>query len=39
LLYHRNEGYGLSWSELKKGTLLSGGHDRAVAVWDIESGS
>jgi len=32
---HTSEGYGLSWSSLKEGYLLSGSDDSQICVWDI----
>ncbi|KAI4342413.1 hypothetical protein MLD38_027045 [Melastoma candidum] len=32
---HRDEGYGLSWSLLREGYLLSASHDRCICLWDI----
>lgn len=32
---HTEEGYGLSWSPLKEGYLLSGSHDSKICLWDI----
>lgn len=34
---HTDEGYGLSWSPLKEGYLLSGSNDRKVCLWDIHA--
>jgi histone-binding protein RBBP4 len=33
---HSNEGYGLSWSTLKQGYLLSGSDDAQICVWDVK---
>ena len=33
---HSNEGYGLSWSGIKEGMLLSGSDDSQMCVWDIK---
>ncbi len=35
---HDKEGYGLSWSHVEKGRLLSAGDDRAVCMWDTAAG-
>lgn len=32
---HEKEGYGLDWSRLQKGHLVSGGDDGLVCTWDI----
>lgn len=34
---HKKEGYGLSWSPLKTGYLLSGADDALICMWDINS--
>ncbi|KAH7299378.1 hypothetical protein KP509_24G008300 [Ceratopteris richardii] len=34
---HRMEGYGLSWSALTEGYLLSGSDDTQICLWDINS--
>lgn len=34
---HDKEGYGLSWSPLKEGYLLSGSHDCKICVWDVSA--
>ncbi|KAL0383930.1 UNVERIFIED_CONTAM: WD-40 repeat-containing protein MSI2 [Sesamum radiatum] len=34
---HDKEGYGLSWSSLKEGYLLSGSNDCKICLWDISS--
>ncbi|KAK4401390.1 WD-40 repeat-containing protein MSI3 [Sesamum angolense] len=34
---HKKEGYGLSWSSLKEGYLLSGSNDCKICLWDISS--
>ena len=36
---HTKEGYGLSWSPLRRGYLGSGSDDQKVCVWDIASAS
>nr|ADE76527.1 unknown [Picea sitchensis] len=36
---HTNEGYGLSWSPLKEGHLLSGSNDAQICLWDINAAS
>ena len=37
LLGHTKEGFGLSWSTLKEGYLLSGSDDHRICVWDINN--
>ena len=32
---HKAEGYGLSWSPLREGHLLSGSDDQQICLWDI----
>ncbi|KAF8410408.1 hypothetical protein HHK36_002937 [Tetracentron sinense] len=32
---HTKEGYGLSWSPLKEGFLLSGSYDSKICLWDV----
>jgi hypothetical protein len=34
---HKAEGYGLSWSHLREGHLLSGSDDTLVCTWDINA--
>ncbi|KAE9448607.1 hypothetical protein C3L33_19503, partial [Rhododendron williamsianum] len=34
---HDKEGYGLSWSQLKEGYLLSGSNDCKICLWDVSS--
>ena len=34
---HNLEGYGLSWSKLKPGHLLSGSDDSQICMWDINA--
>ncbi|KDD73513.1 hypothetical protein H632_c2101p0 [Helicosporidium sp. ATCC 50920] len=34
---HRNEGYGLSWSAVQEGYLLSGSDDAQICVWDVNA--
>ncbi|KAH7352016.1 hypothetical protein KP509_19G025100 [Ceratopteris richardii] len=34
---HKTEGYGLSWSSLKEGHLLSGSDDARICLWDISA--
>jgi histone-binding protein RBBP4 len=36
---HEAEGYGLAWSPLKEGWLLSGSYDKKICLWDLASGS
>lgn len=36
LIGHSKEGYGLSWSPLKSGNLLSASDDKTICLWDIE---
>ncbi|KAL5372773.1 hypothetical protein DPSP01_013242 [Paraphaeosphaeria sporulosa] len=38
LVGHENEGFGLSWSPLKEGHLVTGSEDMTVRTWDIKSG-
>ncbi|KAJ6826340.1 putative WD-40 repeat-containing protein MSI3 isoform X2 [Iris pallida] len=35
---HENEGYGLDWSPLKRGLLLSGAYDNRICLWDVAAG-
>ncbi|XP_072976359.1 histone-binding protein MSI1-like [Typha angustifolia] len=35
---HENEGYGLSWSSLREGFLLSGSYDSKICLWDLKGG-
>jgi histone-binding protein RBBP4 len=35
---HTTEGFGLSWSSLNKGHLISGGNDGMICHWDITGG-
>lgn len=35
---HTQEGYGLAWSKLKEGYLLSGSQDTTVCLWDVQAG-
>ena len=34
---HTQEGYGLAWSKLKEGYLLSGSEDATVCLWDVNA--
>mmetsp|Transcript_31021 Transcript_31021/g.74948 ORF Transcript_31021/g.74948 Transcript_31021/m.74948 type:complete len:480 (-) Transcript_31021:101-1540(-) len=34
---HTKEGYGLAWSKLKEGQLLSGSEDTTVCLWDVQA--
>lgn len=34
---HETEGYGLSWSKLKEGSLLSGSYDSRICFWNLEA--
>lgn len=34
---HDKEGYGLSWSSLKEGYLLSGSNDCKICLWDVSA--
>ncbi|KAL7156423.1 hypothetical protein ABFS83_02G008000 [Erythranthe nasuta] len=34
---HDKEGYGLSWSSLKQGYLLSGSNDCKICLWDVSA--
>nr|CAB3454087.1 unnamed protein product [Digitaria exilis] len=36
---HGAEGYGLAWSPMKQGWLLSGSYDKKICLWDLASGS
>jgi WD40 repeat protein len=36
---HTKEGYGLAWSKLKQGYLLSGSEDTTVCLWDVMAGA
>ncbi|XP_068645600.1 histone-binding protein MSI1-like [Aristolochia californica] len=36
---HEREGYGLSWSPLKEGYLLSGSDDSKICLWDVHAPS
>jgi WD40 repeat protein len=36
---HGAEGYGLAWSPMKEGWLLSGSYDKKICLWDLKSGS
>jgi histone-binding protein RBBP4 len=38
LVGHDSEGFGLSWSPLKEGHLVTGNEDTTVKTWDIKSG-
>jgi len=38
LVGHSKEGFGLSWSPLKEGHLVTGNEDTTVKTWDIKSG-
>lgn len=35
---HTQEGYGLAWSKLREGYLLSGSQDSTVCLWDVQAG-
>ena len=35
LVGHTEEGYGLDWSPLTRGRVLSGGNDKMICMWDI----
>ena len=37
LLGHTKEGYGLNWSPVREGYLLSGSDDHKVCLWDVKS--
>jgi len=37
LIGHEKEGFGLSWSSLKSGYLLSGSNDNKICIWDVSS--
>lgn len=34
---HKTEGYGLSWSPIREGHLLSGSDDSQICLWDINA--
>jgi WD40 repeat protein len=34
---HTKEGYGLAWSHLREGYLLSGSYDSRVCLWDVNA--
>lgn len=36
---HDAEGYGLAWSPMKEGWLLSGSYDKKICLWDLASGN
>lgn len=36
---HDDEGYGLCWSTIDEGKLLSGSDDSKICMWDINSGN
>jgi histone-binding protein RBBP4 len=36
---HSKEGYGMAWSNLKEGHLLSGAGDNQLCLWDIQAGA
>jgi histone-binding protein RBBP4 len=36
---HSKEGYGMAWSKLKEGYLLSGSEDTNLCLWDINAGA
>uniref|UniRef100_A0A0E0M3Y9 Histone-binding protein RBBP4-like N-terminal domain-containing protein n=1 Tax=Oryza punctata TaxID=4537 RepID=A0A0E0M3Y9_ORYPU len=36
---HEAEGYGLAWSQMKEGLLLSGSYDKKICLWDLAAGS
>lgn len=36
---HDAEGYGLAWSPMKEGWLLSGSYDKKVCLWDLAAAS
>ena len=33
---HKSEGYGLSWSPLQEGHLISGSDDQQICLWDVQ---
>lgn len=37
-LGHEAEGYGLNWSSLREGYLLSGSDDAKICLWDLSNG-
>ncbi|KAF7073988.1 hypothetical protein CFC21_078900 [Triticum aestivum] len=36
---HGAEGYGLAWSAMKEGFLLSGSYDKKICLWDLKAGN
>ncbi|KAF2021391.1 WD40 repeat-like protein [Aaosphaeria arxii CBS 175.79] len=38
LIGHNKEGFGLSWSPLKEGHLVTGNEDTTVRTWDLKAG-
>ena len=38
LVGHSMEGYGLDWSPLHPGRVVSGGDDTKICVWDVNPG-
>ncbi|KAL6846044.1 hypothetical protein ACP4OV_023492 [Aristida adscensionis] len=36
---HESEGYGLAWSPMKEGWLLSGSYDKKICLWDLAAGN
>lgn len=38
LVGHEREGFGLSWSPLKEGHLVTGNEDMTVRTWDLKAG-
>lgn len=37
--HEESEGYGLDWSALKEGWILSGGYDSKICLWDVGVGA
>ena len=38
LQFHTKEGFGLSWSSINEGKLITGAYDNGIALWDIQKG-
>jgi WD40 repeat protein len=36
---HEKEGYGIAWSPLDQGKIISAGDDKLVCLWDIGTGT
>lgn len=37
LMGHTDKGFGLAWSKIKEGHLLSGANDAQICIWDINA--